>query len=176
MWKRIAAVGVSAGALVAAGLIGSTPASADSTHYAPNPAGHAKAGLGQFASHGEWFYACDLLADSYGVKVNWHVVDNPSNHGTAWDQSPAATAPPAMQISPRVKRCPTKSASPRTVSTYPIPATARYRLLVIAAAGWHSAGSSAGQLVSHRPGLSSEAAVRPRPGRGRYAEPAGGRG
>jgi hypothetical protein len=86
MWKRIASVGISAGALVAAGLMAATPASADSTHYAANPLGQAKAGLGQFASFGEWFYACDELADGYGVKVNWHVVDNPSNNGSAWAQ------------------------------------------------------------------------------------------
>lgn len=87
MWKRIASVSVSAGALVACGLIGAAPASADSTHYATNPNGQARAGLGQFASYGEWFYACDELADGYGVKVDWHVVSNPSNNGSAWDQS-----------------------------------------------------------------------------------------
>ena len=86
MWKRMAAVSVSAGALVAAALVGAAPASADSTHYATNPDGQARAGLGQFASYGEWFYACDELADGYGVKVNWHVVDNPSNSGSAWAQ------------------------------------------------------------------------------------------
>jgi hypothetical protein len=88
MWKRIAAVGISAGTLVAAGLVASTPASADSTHYAANPKGQTKAGLGQFASVGEWFYACDERPDDgYGVKVNWHVVDNPSNNGSAWARS-----------------------------------------------------------------------------------------
>jgi hypothetical protein len=87
MWKRIASVGISAGALVAAGLVAATPANADSTHYATNPKGQTHAGLGQFASRGEWFYACDLLADGYGVKVEWYVVSNPDNNGQAWDQS-----------------------------------------------------------------------------------------
>src|SRR5690242_4921856 len=91
MWKRIAAVSVSAGALVAAGLVGAAPASADSTHYAANPDGQARAGLGQFASYGEWFYACDELGDGYGVKVNWHVVDNPSNNGSAWARGGAGS-------------------------------------------------------------------------------------
>src|SRR3954453_372281 len=86
MWKRIASVGISAGTLVVAGLLAATPASADSTHYAANPDGQAQAGLGQFASYGERFYACDELGDGYGVKVNWHVVDNPSNNGSAWAQ------------------------------------------------------------------------------------------
>jgi len=85
MWKRMASVGISAGALVAAGLLAATPASADSTNYAPNPDGQARSGLGQFASYGEWFYACDERpGDGYGVKVNWHVVSNPSNSGSAW--------------------------------------------------------------------------------------------
>ncbi|MFL6162541.1 MAG: hypothetical protein ACJ74U_09945 [Jatrophihabitantaceae bacterium] len=86
MWKRIATVGASAGTLVAVSLIGAAPASASSTHYATNPDGQSHAGLGQFASVGEWFYACDELADGYGVKVDWHVVDNPSNNGSAWAQ------------------------------------------------------------------------------------------
>jgi hypothetical protein len=86
MWKRIAAVGASAGALVAAGLIGAAPASASSTHTVANPDGQPNSGLGQFASQGEWFYACDLRGDSFGVKVDWHVVSNPSNNGSAWDR------------------------------------------------------------------------------------------
>jgi hypothetical protein len=85
MWKRIASVGISAGTLVAAGLIAATPASADSTHIVANPNDQPNSGLGQFASYGEWFYACDeRVGDGFGVKVNWHVVDNPSNNGSAW--------------------------------------------------------------------------------------------
>jgi hypothetical protein len=87
MIKRIATMSTVAGTLLAAGFMAASPASADSSHYATNPDGHTHAGLGQFASFGEWFYACDELADSYGVKVNWHVVDNPSNNGSAWDRS-----------------------------------------------------------------------------------------
>lgn len=89
MYKRIATIGTAAGLLVATGFMAASPALADSTHYATNPDGHAKAGLGQFASQGEWFYACDLIADGFGVKVNWHVVSNPSNNGSAWDRSPS---------------------------------------------------------------------------------------
>lgn len=89
MWKRIATMGTVAGAVLAAGFMAASPASADSMNYAANPDGTPKAGLGEFASYGEWFYACDLRADGFGVKVNWHVVDNPSNHGTAWDRSPS---------------------------------------------------------------------------------------
>jgi len=86
MIKRMATLGTVAGTLLAAGFLAASPASADSTHYATNPDGQSHAGLGQFASYGEWFYACDELADGYGVKVNWHVVSNPSNNGSAWAQ------------------------------------------------------------------------------------------
>jgi hypothetical protein len=86
MFKRIATTGAAAGLLVAAGFLAASPAMADSTHYATNPNGQAHAGLGQFASVGEFFYACDELGDGFGVKVNWHVVSNPSNNGTAWAQ------------------------------------------------------------------------------------------
>lgn len=98
--------------------------SADSTHYAPNPAGHAKAGLGQFTSQGEWFYACDELADGYGVKVNWHVVDNPSNNGSAWDQSSGGDCASSNGSIAEGKEVAYQSASPRTVSRYPDPALA----------------------------------------------------
>jgi hypothetical protein len=91
MWKRIAMVGLSAGTLVAAGLVGAAPASAGTSHAycVTNPKGQACAGYGEFDDLGEWFYACDELADGYGVKVDWYVVDNPSNNGSAWDRDGA---------------------------------------------------------------------------------------
>lgn len=88
MWKRIAAVGGSAAALVATGLVAAAPASASSTTYAYNPKGQI-GGYGQFVSNGEWWYACDSLADGYGVDVDWYVVSNPSNGGSVWDRSGA---------------------------------------------------------------------------------------
>ena len=91
MWKRIAAVGVSAGALVATALIGAAPASATSSHYATNPKGQANAGFGEFDSSTNTFYACDTLADSYGVKVDWYVVPYPANNGYVWARGGAGS-------------------------------------------------------------------------------------
>ena len=87
MWKRITSVGITVGTLVAAAVLAASPASADSTITAANPDHQPNSGLGQFASQGEWFYACDLRADSYGVKVEWYVPSNPTNNGSAWDRS-----------------------------------------------------------------------------------------
>ncbi len=86
MRRRIATIGIAAGTLMAAALAVAAPASASGTHIILNPNGY-EAGYGKFVSNGEHFYACDTRGDGYGVRVDWHVVSNPSNAGSAWDRS-----------------------------------------------------------------------------------------
>jgi hypothetical protein len=81
--KRIALLGATVGAVAAMGLALAAPANADSqvVIYTNGTA----AGVGQFASYGEHFYACDVKTDGYGVQVDWYVVANPSNSGSVRD-------------------------------------------------------------------------------------------
>jgi len=83
MWKRIAMVGTTVGAVVVAGLAVAAPASA-SSYVTINTNGTA-AGRGYFDSNGEHFTACDLKTDGYGVQIDWYVVSNPSNSGSVRD-------------------------------------------------------------------------------------------
>jgi len=81
--KRIAALAMTVTSAAAMGLALAAPASASSqtTIYTNGTA----AGVGQFQSSGEWFYACDVKTDGYGVQVDWYVVTNPSNSGSVRD-------------------------------------------------------------------------------------------
>jgi len=83
MLKRKAVLGMAVASLAATGLALAAPASASSqtTIYTNGTA----AGVGQFQSNGELFYACDVKTDGYGVQVDWYVVANPSNSGSVRD-------------------------------------------------------------------------------------------
>ena len=81
--KRMAVLGMTVASVAAAGLALAAPASASSqlTIYTNGTA----AGIGQFQSYGEHFYACDVKTDGYGVQVDWYVASNPSNSGSVRD-------------------------------------------------------------------------------------------
>ena len=83
MFKRIAVIGMAAVAASTVGIAMAAPASADSqvVIYTNGTA----AGVGQFQSYGEHWYACDVKSDGYGVQVDWYVVANPSNSGSVRD-------------------------------------------------------------------------------------------
>jgi hypothetical protein len=87
MFKRIVIAGAAAAVMVGAGLAAAAPASAGTSHgyYIDNPRGQYPAGYGEFDDLGEHFYACDVLADGYGVQIDWYEAVNPGNHGSLRD-------------------------------------------------------------------------------------------
>lgn len=87
MSKRVALVSATASAVVVAGLALAAPANASSTTSIYTSG--TLAGYGQMVSDAgggdERFRACDEKTDGRGVQIDWYVVSNPSNNGSAWD-------------------------------------------------------------------------------------------
>jgi hypothetical protein len=89
MLKRLLLTATALASLAVASLVGATPANADSTLSIWNDTHQILRGTAHFASYGEIFTACDKYPDGYGISLDWYVVSNPSNHGSAYDKSGA---------------------------------------------------------------------------------------
>ncbi len=86
MFRRGARMTVAILAALAAVLISAGPASADSTNYI-SYGGYLR-GHGTFQSYGDHWWACDVRADGYGIRVDWYVGVT-GRSGNVYDRSGA---------------------------------------------------------------------------------------